>query len=91
MPKTINWLNIERYTITIKQNDGYHVSITRGKSKCFAFLNGRMVTILALKCMWFSGRAGGDASFAPQANLVEYWFRNSVIFIVPQSLRPCYI
>ena len=35
-----------------KQNDGYHVSITHGKSKCFAFLNVRMVTILALKCMW---------------------------------------
>ena len=30
-----------------------------------------MVTILALKCMWFSGRAGGDPSFALQANLVS--------------------
>ena len=41
----------DSYTITIKQNDGYHASITHGKSK-HVIQNGRMVTILALKFMW---------------------------------------
>ena len=77
----IKWLNIEPNTIPI--------------TKMMCFLNGQMVTI-SFQMYVVSCRAGGDASFAPQDNLV--WlnicissFSSQITFIFCMIFQKCFI